>query len=378
MTWFRQLLGACLALALSATLSGCASVGAPLPPSLELPKPPSDLRAYRKGDHVTLTWTVPERTIDRQTVRHHGVTLVCRSQQVTMSDCGAPVGTVAPAIIPASAKTGEKNKVEQSFEDVLPADLQAQSPTKTITYAVEALNDSNRGAGFSNQVQVPLAPTVPPPGELHAQLTSDGVVLSWQGELLSLTMSPINYFYRVYRRTGGTQERTVIGQVVRGMDPHPTLVDHAFTWEKTYEYWVTVVTIVTTGSHPCPNGSPLETCSDHIEVEGADSPAVTVVTHDVFPPAIPSGLQAVFSGPGQTPYIDLIWAPDTDADLAGYNVYRRETSGAPVKINMELVKTPAYRDANVASGKTYWYSVSAVDLHGNESVRSDETSEMVP
>jgi fibronectin type 3 domain-containing protein len=378
MTWFRQLLSAGFALALSAALSGCASVGAPLPPSLELPKPPSDLRAFRKGDRVTLTWTVPERTIDRQTVRHRGVTLICRNLQVTMSDCGAPVGTVAPETIPTPAKPGGKGKDEQSFIDVLSAELQEQSPTKTITYAVEPLNDSNRGAGLSNQVQVPLAPTIAPPDQLHAQLTSDGVVLTWQGELLSLPMSPINYFYRVYRRSQGTQERTVIGQVTRGMELHPTVVDHAFAWEKTYEYWITVVTSVTTGSHPCPNGEPLVPCLDHIEVEGADSPAVTVITHDVFPPAIPSGLQAVFSGPGQTPYIDLIWAPDTDADLAGYHVYRRETSGAPVKIKLELVKTPAYRDANVASGKTYWYSVSAVDLHGNESARSDETSETVP
>lgn len=378
MTWFRQLLSACPALALSVALSGCASVGAPLPPSLELPKPPGDLRAYRKGDRVTLTWTVPERTIDRQTVRHRGVTLVCRNLQVTMSDCGTPVGTVAPEGVPTQAKAAEKRKVEQSFEDVLPASLQQQSPTRTITYAVEALNDSNRGAGLSNQVQVPLAPTVPPPSGLHAQLTSDGVALTWQGELLSLPMSPVNYFYRVYRRTQDTQERTVIGQVARGMDVHPTVVDHAFAWEKTYEYWVTVVTSVTTGSHPCPSGEPLVPCFDHIEVEGADSLPVAVFTHDVFPPAIPSGLQAVFSGPGQTPYIDLIWAPDTDADLAGYNVYRREASGAPVKISLELVKAPSYRDANVASGKTYWYSVSAADLHGNESARSDETSETVP
>jgi len=378
MSWFRQLLSACFALALSVALSGCASVGVPLPPSLELPKPPGDLRAFRKGDRVTLTWTLPERTIDRQAVRHRGVTLICRNLQVTMSDCGTPVGTVAPEVIPPPATAGEKGKIEQSFVDILPTDLQLQNPTKTITYAVAPLNDSNRGAGLSNQVQVSMAPTVPPPGGLHAELTSDGIVLSWQGELLSLTMSPINYFYRVYRRTEGTQERTVIGQVVRGMDPRPTVVDHTFAWEKTYEYWATVVTVVTTASHPCPNGAPLETCSDKIEVEGDDSPTVKVFTHDVFPPAIPSGLQAVFSGPGQTPYIDLIWAPDTDADLAGYNVYRREASGTAMKINTELMKSPSYRDANIASGKTYWYSVSAVDLHGNESARSDETSETVP
>jgi fibronectin type 3 domain-containing protein len=39
---------------------------------------------------------------------------------------------------------------------------------------------------------------------------------------------------------------------------------------------------------------------------------------------------------------------------------------------------PAFRDAQVVSGKNYFYSVSAVDLRGNESARSEETSESVP
>jgi fibronectin type 3 domain-containing protein len=86
----------------------------------------------------------------------------------------------------------------------------------------------------------------------------------------------------------------------------------------------------------------------------------------------------VFSGPGQPPFIDLVWAPNTDADLAGYNVYRHETGGQPVKINKELVKAPAFRDSDVSAGKTYLYAVSAVDARGNESARSEEASEIVP
>ena len=93
---------------------------------------------------------------------------------------------------------------------------------------------------------------------------------------------------------------------------------------------------------------------------------------------MPSGLQAVFSGPGQRPFIDLVWAPDTDVDLAGYNVYRREEGTEPVKLNTEPVKTPAYRDSNVVAGEHYLYSVSAVDVRGNESARSEEAGENVP
>ena len=98
----------------------------------------------------------------------------------------------------------------------------------------------------------------------------------------------------------------------------------------------------------------------------------------MFPPATPSGLQAVFSGPGQKPFIDLIWAPNTDPDLAGYNVYRHVPGTQPAKINAELIKAPAFRDSTVIPGNQYSYSVSAVDVGGNESPHSEEASEGVP
>jgi fibronectin type 3 domain-containing protein len=105
---------------------------------------------------------------------------------------------------------------------------------------------------------------------------------------------------------------------------------------------------------------------------------VTIVTHDVFPPAIPTGVEAVFSGPGQKPFIDLTWTPDTDPDLAGYDVYRAETSSEPAKVNTDLVKAPAFRDSTVVPGRQYTYFISAVDVRGNESARSQPATEKVP
>src|SRR6267154_3291761 len=83
---FLAMTGACFLLA------SCAQTGPPLPPSLELPKPPSDLRAGRKGNKVTLTWSEPTRTTDRQAVRYLGPTRICRSIEAEMKDCGNPVG----------------------------------------------------------------------------------------------------------------------------------------------------------------------------------------------------------------------------------------------------------------------------------------------
>ena len=94
---------------------------------------------------------------------------------------------------------------------------------------------------------------------------------------------------------------------------------------------------------------------------------------------MPAGLEAVYTPVSQQAgFIDLTWAPDTEADLAGYDIYRHEQGAEPVKISSEPVKTPAFRDRNVVTGHKYFYSVSAVDLRGNESGKSGEASEAVP
>ena len=74
----------------------------------------------------------------------------------------------------------------------------------------------------------------------------------------------------------------------------------------------------------------------------------------------------------------MTWTPNTDAELAGYNVYRREEGTRPMKINSELAKIPTYRDRDIAPGKKYFYSVTALDLRGNESSHSEESAENVP
>jgi fibronectin type 3 domain-containing protein len=150
-----------------------------------------------------------------------------------------------------------------------------------------------------------------------------------------------------------------------GNSPDFKFVDHAAGWQARYQYRITPVTIVPGGLGAT-------------QIEGDDSRPVEILVNDIYPPSIPSGLQAVFSGIGQQPFVDLTWAPVTAGDLAGYNVYRREASGPAVKLNIEPVKTPAFRDAQVQPGKTYVYSVSAEDVRKNESDRSEETSESVP
>lgn len=344
-------------------LSGCAQTGPPLPPSLELPKPPSELRAVRKGDRVTLTWTEPTRTTDRQTLRYLGPTRICRSLEAEMKECGSPVGELPPPRL--APPSGAAQAPPQVYVDILPTMIPEQKPTGDVTYAVEVLNRDHRSAGLSNRVAVPAAPTLPPPSDFHAELTGNGVAFSWTSTAEASVPPGVQHRYRIYRRDESTGKDVIVSEVPASGSGTLHTQDSSFEWEKSYLYRITTVSVVSR-----PGGE--------VQVEGDDSPEVRIVAHDVFSPAVPASLQAVYSGEGQKPFVDLIWAPVTDADLAGYNVYRREAGVAPIKLNSELIKSPSYRDSAVASGKAYYYSVSALDVRGNESARSEEASEWVP
>jgi hypothetical protein len=350
----------------SVWLTGCASIGPPLPPELELPRAPTDLKAARKGNKVALTWTIPARTTERQSVRYLGKTRVCRSLDAILKECGTIVGEVAPPADFASKRAGGK-KLTASYVDTLPAELQRRNVFRAAaTYAVEVLNRDGRAAGLSNEVRVSLAETLPPPTDFEARVTAQGVELTWTGVLRQPSADSIRYGYRVYRRDEGSHQQTLVGERNAGTERNLSLTDQSFEWEQTYYYHAESFTVVS------------QAVGAEVSVEGDDTAEVRVFAHDVFPPAVPSGLQAVFSGPGQEAFIDLIWTPVGDADLDGYNIYRHEAGAAPMKVNSELVKTAAYRDIKVAAGQTYFYSVSAVDLRGNESARSEESSERVP
>jgi len=355
-----------------AALVACGIPGAPQPPSLELPRTVGDLQAVRKGDKVTLTWTTPHETTDRTRIKHLGVTRICRAvDRVAVAECVERVGALPPEHTPLAGPA--------SFPDALPKPLQETQSSGFATYAVEVESARGRSAGLSNQVTVPLAPTLPPPAMLLGEVTAKGVVISWVvplGEMQALSppAGRLQYHLRIFRHDKSKPAAAPIEisttdafVAPRLAQPNLNVLDTSAEWEHAYIYWADIETTVRNA-----DGKVVGT------VEGADSPELDLFVHDVFPPAVPTGLQAVSAATAQQPFIDLSWAPDTESDLAGYNVYRHEEGAAPVKINSEVVKAPTHRDTAVATGRRYSYSVSAVDVRGNESEKSAEAAEKVP
>lgn len=92
---------------------------------------------------------------------------------------------------------------------------------------------------------------------------------------------------------------------------------------------------------------------------------------DVTPPAAPTGLAAT----ADSAVVNLDWNNNSEADLAGYNVYRGTGAGGPYsKVNGAVVAVSNYSDTTVTNGITYYYVVRAVDTSSNESGNSNEAS----
>lgn len=342
-------------------LIACGTPGAPLPPSLGIPKPVTDLEAARTASTVTLTWTDPRETTDGELIRKRGKVIVFRRLSTEAS--GRRIGEVALQPTLKEQQPGAKQSVTDSLAELLSGPTAAKQ-AEFASYTVVAESSPGKDGGPSEEASVPLVPTLPQP-RITLKVIPGGVVVSWQNAAVPPAYGSFqtNYSYRIMRREEGAKEPLKAGEapaVGAGIE----FLDSGVEWQKTYQYWVTPVTSWQLGGK-------------RGEVEGESSAETTILANDTFPPAQPSGLQAVFSGQAE-PGIDLTWTPNTDQDLAGYNVYRQTADQPPAKINTELVKTPSFHDANVQPGNRYIYSVTAVDLRGNESAPSQQAAESVP
>ena len=370
-------------------LAGCGLPGAPQPPSLHLPRPVTDLHAQREGNQVHLTWTPPRESTDRVRLSGSLVTRICRTEIPTLpaADARIPPPAACREVGKATAPPIHNgSKESQDFTDTLPATLEHPDASGAV-YAIEVQNSAGRSGGLSNTAIVPLALLPAPPQKLESQLNAEGPAIGWTipGDQMATLLPesaaarrPISYHYRLDRTEKGAKPEAptvvpIMGAVAtpRLAQPNMLVRDTTAEWEKTYDYTLRLVATVQ------PPGA---TAGTTWEIASAPSPQLEVFVHDTFPPAVPTGVQAVFSAVNTQRFIDLTWHANTDSDLAGYDLYRRDAaaSGTPQKVNQELIKAPAFRDSNVEPGRTYLYSVVAVDIRGNRSAPSAEASETVP
>lgn len=357
------------ALAAGLVLAGCGTPGAPQPPSLNLPFAVTDLAASRAGNQVTLTWTMPKKNTDKLLLKGNVPTSVCRKEGHGLC---VPAGDLQLA--PGA---------DGSFSETLPLALASGTP-RALSYFVELKNRNGRSAGLSDAAIVLAGQAPPPVTGLAAEIRKAGVVLRWTA--IAPAQEPIRTAVRLHRKLltplpakpqqgllapppePVEQSLLVDSAPAQGRVEAGRALDKDIRFGQVYEYRAQRVTRVSVEG-------------ETLELAGELSAPLRVEALDVFPPAIPTRLAAVATEgePGTPTAIDLSWQPDSDADLAGYAVYRCEgdTPWRRISPTQPLV-APAFRDTQVQSGHTYRYAVSAIDQGGHESVRSTETQETVP
>ncbi len=221
----------------------------------------------------------------------------------------------------------------------------------TLTLEVRTLTHGFRHRPLesdpSNKISLPLLDVPRPVVNLVAVTAEKAIELRWTPPVQNLSGKPLAALagYRIYRSATGKPESFAF----LAETPGPPFLDNNIESGRTYYYRVRAV-LRTQG----------------IRGDSSDSGIAGVTAKDIFPPAAPAGLTAVYS-PGA---VELLWTANTEPDLAGYYVYRREGEGPSARITKELLRTPLLRDATVLPGRIYAYKVTAVDLSGNESAPS--------
>jgi hypothetical protein len=326
-------------------LAACGVPGEPLPPLLEIPAPVADLAAEQVGAEIHLAWSRPRLTTEG--------TRPQRLDRIEIYGAFRSDGT--PPRFPEDSRLlaalSTLNLPEAAERMAYTVPLDASQLGTEASFAVKALNDRARDAGFSNAVTVRIANLPEPPSQLEAALTERAVRLSWRASPQSAfgaaaPLPPSFDGYQVLRREAGSPDPPV----VLGETQSPAYDDPSFEFGRSYVYTVRAFVRQGEALAVTPPSAPTE-----------------IAAVDRFPPAAPENVRAV-AAPGA---VEIAWSPNEEVDLAGYHVYR--SGGAEFeRANSEPLRIPVFRDATVRAGVRYRYQVRAADGEGNESAPSEE------
>lgn len=341
-------------------LCSCAAQAPPHPPRIERPVQVRDLTAEQVGTAIELRFTRPDVATDGELLTKPIEIEILRG--VTPAAKPGDNANARPAPeTPSARRTTLKGsdlsrhtvdgKIEYS-DQLAPADF-SRFLGSALTFRVRALTRGFRGrpieSALSNTARVTLLDVSRPVEGLAVEVTEKALKLRWSApsEMVSGRPAATIAGYRVYRSDNG---KSGFYQHV-GETPEHSYADASFEFGRLHFYKVRAVSR-----------------ADGQTAESLDSAVVEIVPRDVFPPAPPAGLTGLYTAGA----VELIWNPNTEPDLAGYNIYRRETENHAERLNPELLRSPLSRDTALMPDRRYTYWVTAVDLSGNESAPSSE------
>lgn len=303
-------------------LSGCGYEGDPKPPALMRPLKASDLSAVEHGSKIIVTFTLPGQTTEGLPI--HPAPDVELRVGATPSPWNQDTWVAGSDRVPVPSQPPATSKAPLARRVEIDA---AKYVGKPAVIGVRVHGPKGRDDGWAT-FGIDVVPTLAAPQDLKAVDAPNAVHLTWVGDAPS---------YRVFHRLGDGD------WVPIGTSTTSSFDDKTFEYGKTWQYYVQ-------GTRSAGDGT----------AESEASPSISFTPKDIFPPAVPTGLTVITGAKSA----ELSWDAVTDADLAGYRVYRNGVRVA------DALTMNSYSDKDVVSGSKYSYQVSSVDLVGNESARS--------
>jgi len=359
--WFPAIV---LIVAVILPAAGCGKKGPPLPPIRVVPAATGALSVRQIGRDVVVAADLPGVRSDGTPIAAGSGVRLLRLEPAE----GLRPGAVSDRylvqqferqarVVEFLAGDGLRSHVEGGrllYVDRDPAGSSSAGP-KRFLYGLQVIDPKGVPSPPRPPSEIEWVPPPPAPRDVKAEVAEGEVRLTWTPGDAGPAPGTARRF-AVYRREAASP-REPEAPVHPGGLQDPAYVDRTFRYDVDYLYTVRAV------ASEAPEAA-----------ESASAEPIAVRPHDSFAPAAPSGV--VVAAEGET--IKVYWFPNTEPDLAGYRVYRRE-EGRDVadRVGEVPASETSWVDTEAAPGVRYHYSVSAHDdvTPANESPRSEERSE---
>jgi hypothetical protein len=342
----------------------CGKKGDILPPLVRLPQTAENVQIAQKADQIVLTWRNPIAYEDGSTL-----SLIEKIEIWILEEKASegPETTELPVEEFERMAKLHATITEDQIQDFIDPESTSQgqmvypytlsgkeSLSKKYTFGLR-VKEKKRYSSFS--VLVSLKPMILPlpPTDVAVTVFSDRIEVKWNPPLKNRdqTSPPNVEGYNIYRSDEEGESRRLNQKLIKG----EKYDDKNFGFDQVYKYFVRASATST---------SPF--------LESEDSEEIEILPKDTFAPDPPKGLISVA---GQD-VLSITWDANTEYDLDGYRVWRREQGTAEVRLlTPDLIKENAYNDKLLKKGMTYIYFITALDKSGNESQRSETISDMI-
>ncbi|CAK8725703.1 Fibronectin type-III domain-containing protein [Candidatus Electrothrix aarhusensis] len=341
-----SLVGSLLSGLLLIGLTGCGYKNDPVAPQALVPAPINDLRYELTDKGAVLHWSYPTRTVGGEELTEIDSFMLYRAEVASGSYCDTcPIPFGSPIKIDGGLIPEREGRRSASYE------IGLLRPAHQYFFKVHSRTGWLTPSADSNQVSFTWETPPAIPQNLVAEVGSNIISLQWQPVSSYLDGSTAdNIKYQVSRRVGKGSFKNVGSLLTQ-----PEFMDTQVSGGHEYTYRVQALSEY-----------------DGDMVAGEFSKPLEVEVVDLIAPATPENVTTARTAAS----IKIFWDQGTEADLAGYRIYRRlGNEDDPVMIGEVQMPYTIYEDTEAPDENIYvYYSVSSFDKSdpANESERSAE------